>query len=185
MRLSLPMYWFPSSLVVAKEYAIISEMRCPECGECLTKVQQVTMGPKKGWPYPISGDHVHCRCERCGHEVIVEFEFREPKEGDDLFEDFLQVYRFYKKEFSGNPQAFAGRMYLIVNDVLSHRPELAENVLGFLADEAIGLAYSKGSLAPIALLSLRLKEETFMKMVDFMPPGLAKLFISLRRRFYH
>ena len=69
-------------------------------------------------------------------------------------------------------------------DLMGHRPDLVERLLGFLADEAITTAYSGGNITPHALIALRLRDEEFTKLVDMLPPGLARLFTSLRSRFY-
>ncbi len=185
MKFDIPIYWFPSPLSVMKEYVILSRLRCPECNGRLSRVMQEAVA-KKGeeWPYPISGDILHCRCIECGHELEVEFEFREPREGEDPFADFVEIFGFCLSEFEGNPQAFAGRMHIILMDLMGHRPDLVERVLGFLADEAITTAYSGGNITPHALIALRLRDEEFMKLVDMLPPGLARLFTSLRSRFY-
>lgn len=182
MKFDIPVYWFPSPLSVMKEYMILSCIKCPECGGRLSRVMQEVVAKEGGWP--ISGDILLCRCNDCGHEIEVEFEFRKPRKGEDPFADFVEIFEFCSGEFESNPQAFAGRVHIILMDVMDHRPDLAERLLGFLADEAITTAYSGGNIAPHALIALRLREEEFMRLVDMLPPGLAKLFSSFRSRFY-
>lgn len=167
-----------------KEYIVLSRLGCPKCNGRLVKVAQEALLKKEGWPYPVSGDLLHCRCDRCGDGIDVEFEFREPEEDDDPFADFVEVFKFCLKDFKGNPQAFAGRVHVVLMDVTDHRPDLTDRLMGFLADEVIATAYGDGDITPHALLALRLRDEEFMRLLDMLPPGLARLFGSLRSKFY-
>lgn len=185
LKVDIPIYWFPSPLSITKGYMALSRLKCPRCSGRLVRILQEVLPEREGWPYPISGYLFRCRCEKCGDEVDIELELREPGEGDDPFADFIEVFKFCLDEFEDNPQAFAGRVYAVLTDVVSHRPDLADKLIGFIADEAVTTAYGGGDVTPHALLSIRLRDEEFMKLLDMLPPGLARLFSSLRGERYH
>lgn len=92
----IPMWHFPSSLVVAWEHVYMVVKGCPRCGsndvEFIRQVALSKIDPN--WPYPINGDDLMYKCLKCDLVFTRRFIFRQPKPQErpmDLFNEILHA----------------------------------------------------------------------------------------------
>jgi len=142
MRYEIPVQWFPSTLLIAKEHAILSSLECPNCGQKTLKiVGQEALPPTTQLPELIGGDRLFCKCENCGHSSVVEFIFRKPRPGEDAFKYLDQVYTSLLESCSSKQvpdyDIFINELLMIMEDVRINKPDMIEQILEKLLNDLI------------------------------------------------
>ena len=196
MRYEIPVYWFPSALIVAKEYAILSSLECPNCRQkTLKRVRQEALPPTPQLPYPIGGDKLTCKCESCGYSLTVEFVFRPAKPDEDPFKDFELIYTFLLDNCASGSipdyASFINDLLMIIEDIKINRPDMLERILTkFLNDLT---SYSSqietttdikvfNSFKLISNFISRLPEKEFEWIIEKIPKKVRNFIQALRQR---
>ncbi len=195
MRYEIPVYWFPSALLVLKEYMILSSIECPNCGQkSLKRIKQEVLPKTPQIPYPIVGDRLICRCKNCGYSVIIEFIFRPPGPDDDPLKDFEEIYTSLLNKCASQQVpdyfSFLRKLLLVLEDIRAHKPNIMKKILEKLLNE-LTLYYSEmrgttnvktfNKLKLVLNLVSKLPSEEFEWIIQRVPERIRNTLQTLRQ----
>jgi hypothetical protein len=158
MKYEIAVHWFPSTLLVTKEHVIISSLECPKCRQKTLNVsRQEALPLTTNLPYPIGGDKLFCKCESCGHPLLVEFIFREARPDDDPFKDFEQVYMFLLDRYASNQvpdyNGFTNNLLMIIEDIRINKPSMLEQILEKFRNDLLEFSSKLGIIKDLSVIN--------------------------------
>jgi hypothetical protein len=193
ITISTPVYWFPSSLLVAKEQLIVSSLKCPQCGSQALEIVTQSVLPPKTSKYPIGGDKFICKCNNCGYQLTVNIVFREPEPTERALSDFDFVYdsllNAYSSSMIPNYFNFITTLSVILQDFRNNDPEDLYKILDkILNDLSLLLAsleaksdqVTSNKLKLLSLLISELPEDDFKYIIN-RSSGKIRHFLQLLR----
>jgi len=88
---SVPLWWFPLALLVAKEYVIISKklLSCPDCGASEFKLIKQGLLADRSGKLPAGGDLIAYERQRYNTQIELLFTFRGFLPNKDVFVDLI------------------------------------------------------------------------------------------------
>jgi hypothetical protein len=157
--------------------------------------RQEALPPTIQLPYPIGGDRFLCRCENCGHSLVMEFIFRKAKPEEDPFKDFEQIYTSLldrcASKWVPDYDSFSNELLMIIEDVRNNKSDMMEKILEKLLNDLLLFSSKMETTTDLSIFNRfklissfvsRLPEKEFEWVVRKVPEKVHNFLQALRQR---
>jgi len=194
LSFDIPLWWFPSMLLVTKEHLILHKniFPCPNCGSSNVEFIQQKILDCKNSNLPIGGDLFIYKCQECNTEFEIVFNFRNPLPNEDVFDDFVFVYEELLNSLTRgivpDYYTFIKSMNPVLSDLRENSYEAYRRALDRVADDIKEFLNSssdndvKKLKLLLALISF-LPEEDFNFIKKVVGKGHEMMLDDIRRNF--